>query len=213
MDAAPEEAIRTELKDTTRRAVQSYAAPQLMSAESAAIDTIAENILVKFVTIMPEPEDPFDEGEIREIILDDPYKQASSTKWYNAIFNWKALTVDAAAAALMVAGVVTLPPFFIPLAGLVIMAKLRSDLKVTISSRHAAIIRILGSRNKTQSDNTIAHDLLLRYINDDLKLYEIPEMSDQELVSLISDLEEFDCIGSNDSGYWLKESVKYRFRA
>jgi len=167
------------------------------------IDEISQKIIEKFTVITP----PEVDTTLHLITMRHWSEGARSSKPGNIWLNWRRLLMDSAESILMIAGVVSIP-WLIPLAGLIIWNKVWSLLNIEIDEKHAVVIWVMW--NNRDEENCIKEEQILSLVNDELRRYKRPEMSEEEFERILKDLERMECIEKivDENKWWLREWVK-----
>lgn len=124
----------------------------------------------------------------------------SSTKAVNIILDWRKLMVEGSEIVLAVAGVAA-KPWLIPLVGIVIWKKVYSLSTVRISERHAFVLWVVWKYH--YSTKIFSWDGLTENLAQEIKVSDQPELSDIELRSILTNLEEMRCLKRSDHNLWV----------
>lgn len=123
----------------------------------------------------------------------------TSKKAGNVLLDWKELFVICSDSALTLAGAVSIP-LLIPLAALVVWNKFYSLTNIQITERTAAVIWTMWKNRDAK--NCIENEKILDLINVELLNYNRPKMVQDELKTIIKDLEDMKCIKEIDKNMW-----------
>ena len=167
------------------------------------IDKISREIIDRFAIITPPETDTI----LHLMTMEHWSKGARSSKPGNIWLNWRRLLIDGAESILTIAGAVNIP-WIIPLAGLVVWNKVWSLLNIEIDERHAVVIWVMW--NNRDEENCVREEKIIVIVNNELKKYNRPQMTKEDLEKILKDLEKMQCIEKiKDGNKWLlREQVK-----
>ena len=167
------------------------------------IDKISREIIDRFAIITPPETDTI----LHLMTMEHWSKGARSSKPGNIWLNWRRLLIDGAESILTIAGAVNIP-WIIPLAGLVVWNKVWSLLNIEIDERHAVVIWVMW--NNRDEENCVREEKIIVIVNNELKKYNRPQMTKEDLERILKDLEKMQCIEKiKDGNKWLlREQVK-----
>ncbi len=197
-----------DLTEITRDAVVTYFGSS--GRPPADVDRIATSIRECLMEEEPKvaAADELDGGFESLSIRPGGVGSGASLKAGNVILDWKKLLVEGSESLFAIVGA-TAMPWLIPFVGLVVLNRVHSLLKVEISERHAAVVWTMWSHAGAQ--RVFEPDELLTLVNQEVVTFDRPIFSEQELETVLTELEKMRCIEKADAGAWrLREKVVIR---